>query len=282
MKRVLITGAQGMLGQDLARVFHDAELHLLDRKELDITHQEDVEKVIAELKPDVVLNAAAYNLVDLAEQDSGFAIAKAVNGDGPANLARACARYGIPFIHFSTDYVFSGDTPEGYAEDDLPRPRSRYAQTKRMGEEGVIAAGGAYYIVRTCRLFGRPGVGESSKQSFVDLMLHLARTKSELSVVHEEVASPTYTPDLAQATRQLIEGGYAPGVYHITNSGSCTWYEFAQEIFAQKQILIPVHPVPASQFPRPAHRPAYSVLLNTKLLPLRHWKEALRDYLTQG
>jgi dTDP-4-dehydrorhamnose reductase len=277
---LLILGGNGMLGQDLARVFSSVAPIVWDRAELDITNAEAVRAAFEKLKPGTVINAAAYNLVDKAEEEDGFAIAMAVNAKGPGILAAACKAIGATFLHFSTDYVFEGIKPEGYPENATPNPQSKYGQSKRAGEDVVLAAGGNAYIIRTCRLFGKLGASEGSKQSFVDLMLSLAEKRDTLDVVDEEVASPTYTPDLARQTRLLLEGEYLPGIYHATNTGSCTWYAFAQEIFRLTGKQVVVNPVSASRFPRPAKRPSFSALQNTKLPQMRSWQEALADYLS--
>ncbi|HLD22033.1 MAG TPA: dTDP-4-dehydrorhamnose reductase [Patescibacteria group bacterium] len=276
---ILILGGKGMLGQELARVFSDKKTFVWDKEELDITDPNAVKEKLEYFAPKVVINAAAYNFVDKAEEDAAYAIAERVNAIGPKNLAESCKHINATFIHYSTDYVFEGVKKEGYTEEEAPNPQSRYAQSKRHGEEYALAAGGNVYIIRTCKLFGMPGASDQSKQSFVDLMLSLAKTKPQLEVVDEEYASPTYAPDLAAQTRVLLEGQYQPGIYHVTNTGACTWFEFANEIFKQKNISVQVKPVLASHFPRPAARPKYSVLLNTKLPALRSWQDALHDYL---
>ncbi len=276
---VLVMGCHGMLGQDLQRVFADLNPICWDREELDITDRKLVLDKLQELKPAVVINAAAYNLVDEAEGEEGFEIAKKVNGEGPWNLADGCAEIGARFVHYSTDYVFAGDNQSGYDELAEPDPQSRYGESKYMGEQNVLESEAEAFVLRTCRLFGAPGVSSGSKNSFVDTMLMLAQERDELKVVDEEVASPTYTADLAAQTRLILEGEYEPGIYHVTNSGSCTWYEFAKEIFAKAGVNIKLTPVPASQFPRPAARPSYSVLVNTKLPPLRSWQEAVADHI---
>ncbi|MFH1426585.1 MAG: dTDP-4-dehydrorhamnose reductase [Candidatus Kerfeldbacteria bacterium] len=278
---IVITGAKGMLGQDLARVFAEFSPIPLDREELDITDAEAVKKKFEELKPGTVINAAAYNAVDEAENDGGKRLADLVNANGPKNLAEACKTIGATFVHYSTDYVFDGENQAGYTEDDEPKPQSAYALSKRLGEVHALETEGNVYIVRTCKLFGKPGVSEAAKESFIELMLRLAQEKDELQVVDEELASPTYTPDLAQQTKVLLEGDYEPGIYHITNSGACTWYRFAQEIFEQSGIEIKLKKVKAEDFPRPAARPKYSILLNTKLPRMRSWEQALADYLKQ-
>ncbi|PIW36366.1 MAG: dTDP-4-dehydrorhamnose reductase [Candidatus Kerfeldbacteria bacterium CG15_BIG_FIL_POST_REV_8_21_14_020_45_12] len=277
--KVLIIGCHGMLGQDLKQVFSDCNPVCWDKDELDITDREMVFEKLAEMKPDLVINSAAYNAVDDAEEDDSFELAKKINGEGPWNLADACAEIGATLVHYSSDYVFAGNDANGYDEEAVPDPQSRYAESKRMGELNVLNSKANVFLIRTCRLFGAPGVSTGSKNSFVDTMLELAKTRDELKVVNEEVAAPTYTPDLAAQTRLLIEGGYDPGIYHITNSGSCNWYEFAQEIFSQAKVSIKLLPVPASEFPRPAARPDYSVLINTKLPPLRSWQEAVAAHL---
>jgi len=277
---VIILGGQGMLGQDLARVFADVSPLVWDRAELDITNAAAVLEAFTSVKPSIVINAAAYNLVDNAESDEGFSAAMQVNAKGPENIARACKQVGALCVHYSTDYVFEGTSQLGYKEDDLPHPQSRYAESKLAGERAVLNSDAQAYIIRTCRLFGAPGASQGSKQSFVDLMLSLAEKRDTLDVVNEEVASPTYSADLAAQTRYLIEQELQPGIYHITNSGACTWYEFAKEIFRITGKNITVNPVPASTFPRPAKRPAYSRLINTKLPPLRSWQEAVAAYLS--
>ena len=284
---ILIVGGHGMLGQDIARELAKYEPIVWDRDELDITDAAVVVEKLQEMKPAIVINTAAFNAVDAAEEEGPFAIAMKVNADGPGNLARACKEIDAVFVHYSTDYVFEGVKKEGYSEDDVPNPQSNYARSKRAGEEQVLAAGGKVFVARTCKLFGKPGVSDMSKQSFVDLMLDLSETRDTLDVVDEEFASPTYTPDLAAQTKVLLEkavsGEIQPGVFHITNSGACTWYEFAQEIFRIQEEKghkhMTLNPVPASKFPRPAARPKFSMLLNTKLPQMRSWQEALAAYL---
>lgn len=280
---IVIIGKNGMLGQDLVKVFGKAvgaeNVVALDKEEIDITDMDVVTRVLDELHPGTVINAAAYNDVDACEEEAGFAIAMKVNGQGPAHLAEYCAAVDIPFVHYSSDYVFSGDATEPYTEDATPDPQSNYARSKRVGEEHVLAAGGKSYVVRTCRLFGAPGASGGSKESFVDLMLRLSEGRDTLEVVDEEVASPTYTPDLAAQTLVMLAGKYQPGIYHMVNEGSCTWYEFAQEIFRLTNKEITLTPVGADAFPRPAARPAFSVLHNTKFPPLRSWQEALAAYI---
>jgi glucose-1-phosphate thymidylyltransferase short form/dTDP-4-dehydrorhamnose reductase len=273
---ILIVGAKGMLGQELAKTFSQYELILWDKEELDITDAEAVKKAIRELKPELIINSAAYNAVDDCE--TNFELAKKINADGPVNLAKAANSIGAVFVHYSTDYVFDGAKKEGYVEYDLPAPISRYGESKYLGEE-VLEHNEATFLIRTSRLFGKQASAPGAKKSFVEAMLKLADEKDELELVDEEQSSPTYAADLAEQTKLLVEGSYLPGIYHATNEGSCTWYEFASEIFRQSGKTAKVHRVNADRFPRPARRPKFSSLKNTKLPRMRLWQEALADFL---
>lgn len=281
--KILIIGAKGMLGQDLEKIFKQDESNQVttwDFEDIDITDREMVFKKVKEIAPDIVINSAAYNAVDKAEEEDGFQAALKVNAEGPKNLAEICKELGVLFVTYSTDYVFKGDKKEGYREDDRPDPVSKYGQSKFEGEKNVQAVGGKYYIIRTSKLFGKPGVGENVKKSFVDIMLELSAKMPELKAVDEEASCFTYTPDLAKTTKDLIEGNYEAGIYHIVNGEPCTWFSCAKTIFEILERDVKVVPVPASEFPRPAKRPDYSVLLNTKLPQLRSYQEALREYLS--
>ena len=274
--KILIIGAKGMLGQELAKTFVGNDLVLFDKEDLDITNREQVFKKLEELRSDVVINAAAYNNVDGAEED--FEMALKVNGEGPSNLARAAEFIGARFIQYSSDYVFDGTRKEGYTEDDIPQPISKYGESK-LATENIFVHCMNCYLIRTSRLFGKPAISEGAKKSFVDVMLKLGKEKDSLDLVDEEWSNPTYVVDLANQTKVLLEGDYQPGIYHITNEGACTWYDFAQEIFHQAGINVQTAPVGGDKFPRPAERPMYSSLLNKKLPLMRPWQVALRDYL---
>jgi dTDP-4-dehydrorhamnose reductase len=284
--KILIIGSKGMLGQELMRVFGDkrqetesAEIIGWDRGEIDVANEVEVNQKIKDLKPDIIINAAAYNAVDKCEEEEGFAIAKKINGEAPGYLAKIAKELEIILVHYSTDYVFAGDKKEGYKEDDAPSPISKYGESKLLGEENVRKFGEKYYLLRTCKLFGRPAISEAAKKSFVDIMLNLAGKQDTIEAVDEGYASPTYAPDLAQRTREIVDGHYPWGIYHVTNSGACTWYEFAKEIFKIKNIKINLIPVGGDKFPRPARRPKFSPLINTKLPLMRSWQEALKEYL---
>jgi len=275
--KLLIVGAQGMLGQELAKVFADYKPLLWDREEIDIANESDVEEKIGNLKPDLVINSAAYNDVDGAEKNED--LANKINGFGVGYLAKAVRASGGILVHYSTDYVFMGDKEGGYIESDQPDPQSAYARSKYLGEQEIQKNINDFYIIRLSRLFGKPAVSQAAKKGFVDVMIELAKTKKELNVVDEELSCPTYAPDLALRTKEIVNSKKPFGIYHAANSGACTWHEFAKEIFAIKRVSVKLNPVPTSFYSRPARRPEYSILLNTKLAKQRSWQDALKDYL---
>ena len=277
--KVLILGAKGMLGQELAQVYSDHEVLVWDREECDITDQEQVRSKISEAHPDLVINAAAYNNVDAAESD-GRDLCYRLNRDAPGYIAEVAKELSVPFVQYSTDYVFDGESSNGYKEDDQVNPISEYGRSKAEGEKRIQEVGGQVYIIRPSRIFGKMGTGEGVKESFVDLMLRLAdEGRTEFDMVDEELTSPTYAPDLARRTREIVEN-CEPGIYHGANEGACTWYQFAEEIFKQVgRTDVKLNKVGSDHYPRPAKRPACSWLLNTKLPPARPWQQALKEYL---
>ncbi|MDO8599049.1 MAG: dTDP-4-dehydrorhamnose reductase [bacterium] len=280
--RVLIVGSNGMLGQELIRAFTGADVVGWDRADLDITDSDVVRARMAAVAPDVCINATAYNAVDCAEEDAALAVT--VNGSAVGVLAAAAADSGAVFVHYSTDYIFDGTSRDGYSEDAIPNPINAYGRSKLAGERALREVAGVHpawrwHLIRTSRLFGLQGSSASGKRSFVDTMVALSTTKDRLEIVDEEIASPTYAPDLAAATREMIERALPSGIYHRTNTGSCTWYGFAQEIFTRIGWRGTLVPVSASTYPRPAKRPAYSVLRSTKIPPMRRWEDALAEYL---
>lgn len=284
MAKILILGAKGNLGQELVKVFAAGnEVIAWDRGEIDISDRELILKKIADLKPELVINAAAYNAVDKCEaSDEEYDLAKKINIDGPKFLAEACLKLGAVLVHYSTDYVFEGKKKRGYAETDEPKPINRYGKTKFHGEKRILELSGSglkWYLIRTSKLFGPKGDGRMAKPSFFDIMLEKARIKPSLEIVDEEVSCFTYAPDLARATRELVDKNSGYGLYHITNGGPCTWYSAAIELFKLAGVEIKVKPITSDQLVRPAKRPKYSILLNTKLPPLRDFKEALKEYL---
>ena len=274
--KVLITGSNGMLGHDLIDVLNDKhELILTTSKTLDITDKEHTVEFIKENKPDIVINSAAYTDVDGCEENRELAFS--INGEGVRNLAIGCREADCPLLHISTDYVFNGKNDTPLVEDDEIGPISVYGKSKLEGEQAIQDILDKFFIVRTAWLYGING------GNFPKTMLELAKTHDELTVVYDEVGTPTYTPDQAEAIGKLIETDYY-GIYHITNSGSCSWCEFAKYIFEIAGVDVKVTPVTASEFARPAPRPSYSVLNNKRWAdngfePLRSYKEAIKDYL---
>lgn len=278
-KKVLILGAKGTLGQALVKVFEKKYLVTgWDREECDVTTPE-ISGRIKSLQPDIIINATAYNAVDKAESDGAEKkLAFLLNAAVPETLAKISKEIGAIFVHYSTDNVFKGDKKTGYKEGDLPDPVNVYGSSKYAGEKAVTANAGKYYLIRLSRLFGVKGISSASKKSFVEIMLE-KKTEPTLTVMNVEISSPTYAPDLAKLTEKLVTSGLPWGVYHGTNSGACTWFEWAQEIFKQAGAGPQLTPVYAPQNPRPAKRPEFSRLLNTKLPPQRPWQEALAEFL---
>lgn len=271
-----------MLGGDLVKEFSSAghEIITPKSKDLNITDITDVFDYVKKHKPDLIINAAAYNFVDKVEEQDIYSMAFAVNSSGPKFLAMSAEEAQIPIVHFSTDYVFSGEKL-GYLEDDEPEPLSKYGETKLYGERFVRSNSSQAYICRVSKLFGEPGESESSKQSFVEKMLELAKDRDSLQIVDSETGCPTYTKDIAAQVRMLVEEKYPFGNYHLINDGGgVTWYEFALEIFDLAGINIKIEPVSPEVFKRPARRPKEAVLLNTKLPSMRERREALKDFLS--
>ena len=272
--KIAVTGANGMLGSDIRRVFTGSELAALTRADLDVTDLASAVKKIKDVRPDLLIHAAAYTDVDGSELDPEKAYH--VNGIGTRNITMACEEISCPVMYISSDYVFDGTRNRPYDEWDMPNPVNRYGFSKYIGERFVTSLTNRYYIVRTSWLYGRNG------KNFVDTIIKLLAERDSIDVVNDQTGSPTYTYDLATKLRELAGKGY--GVYHITNSGQCTWYDLAVEIARIKGINKPVHPTSSDKFRRPAKRPSYSVLGDTMLrlegiAPARPWKEALADYL---
>ncbi|OLS37825.1 dTDP-4-dehydrorhamnose reductase [Bacillus sp. MRMR6] len=277
--KVVVTGAAGQLGQDvlkeLERKNHQA--YGVDRTQLDITNKIDVESFINEVKPDVILHCAAYTNVDGAEADEENAYE--VNAAGTEYLAKAAKQTGAKMLYVSTDYVFDGTATDPYEVDEPTKPLGAYGRTKLAGEQLLQEHLEQFFIVRTAWVFGIHG------NNFVKTMVRLGGERGEVGVVHDQVGSPTYTVDLARFMVELMETDKY-GIYHATNSGVCSWYDFAVEIFKQTGMDVKVNPLTTEQFPRPAARPEYSVLSKRKieeqgLTPLRDWKDALTAYLEQ-
>jgi dTDP-4-dehydrorhamnose reductase len=297
MKKVLILGVKGGLGGQLYKIFNTDEYSVTgwDKDDLDITDKELINKKITDIKPDVIINATAYNAVDKCEEDdNAFDLAKKLNAEAVGNLADAAIKIGAIIMHYVSDYVFDGKKKQGYKEDDETNPVSRYGKSKEMGEKEIIKRSSQslrWYLIRTSKLFGPKADNENSKESFFDLMLRKSQEPpfietpkgkmKELKIVHkEEISCFTYTPDLATQTKKLIEEEKPFGIYHVINPGASSWYDGAKYLFELKGIKnVKLVPIKSADYPRPAKRPKYSVLLNTKLPPLRSWQEALREYI---
>jgi dTDP-4-dehydrorhamnose reductase len=274
--RVLVTGAGGMLGRDVIEAFsaRGHEPIPLDRSDLDVTDGPQVDATVARLEPDVIVNCAAYTDVDGAEAHEREAMA--VNDTGAGLLAVAAGTVGAKILYPSTDYVFDGHKGRPYYESDMPHPLSAYGRTKLAGETSVAVANSRHFVIRTSWLFGVAG------KNFVETMLRLGEEQPEVLVVSDQVGSPTYTPHLARAMALLAESEEY-GVHHVTASGSCSWFEFAQEIFDQAGLGTRVMAARTSMLDRPAPRPAYSVLESERRRPvvLPHWREALAEYMVE-
>ena len=281
--RVLLTGGGGQLASYLAQQLPADTTVALARAQLDVTDAAAVDRAFTDHTPAVVINTAAFNHVDLGESD--FARAFRVNAEGPLTLARACAAVDATLVHVSTDYVFGGQSArEPLSEDALPAPLSVYGASKLAGEHLVRGAGVRHLIVRTCGLYGSRGSAVTGG-NFVRTMLRLAREGRDLRVVNDQQCTPSYARDVAEAIVDLIQAD-AQGTFHVVNAGSCTWFDFAQEIFAAAGLQPSLTPVTTAEYPTPARRPPYSVLATERMVaargrPLRSWRAAVRAYLAE-
>jgi len=279
--KILITGGRGQLGRDLEEVLLKTGKHELTcpgRGELDVTKLDEVQQLILNNRPEVIIHAAANTNVDQCELDEDSAYL--VNALGTRNVAVAAAKVGAKLVYVSTDYVFNGRAGRPYTEFDIPDPINVYGKSKLAGEQYVVSLSNKYFIVRTSWLYGRYG------KNFVKTMLNLAKEKSEVSVVNDQVGSPTYTKDLARFIAELIQTELY-GIYHASNSGFCSWFDFARAIFEMAGLeQVKVRPISTPELNRPAPRPAFSVLDNyclrlQGLAALQSWEEALQEFLLE-
>ena len=281
MKKILITGANGMLANSVKERLKENELILTDVEDLDITNESAVMEFVSNIQPDYIVNCAAYTAVDKAEEAG--AIVEKINADGPGNLAKAANKVGAVLVHVSTDYVFGGDLDisKAYKEDDEKGPVTVYGTTKLHGEEQVQANTDKYYIFRTAWLYGEGN-------NFVRTMIKLGTDRDEISVVSDQHGSPTYAEDLANFIGQAIEKEIPYGVYHATNEGFTTWYDFTKAIFEYAGILCKVNPVSTEKYIEmmnivQAKRPFNSQLSKEKLknagIEVPNWEDALKRYL---
>lgn len=270
---ILLLGANGMLGHAIQDVFSDHTLTCWDQAQLDITDEAAVKEKIPTVTPELIINAAAFTDVDACETNEEMA--NRVNGEAVGYLGAMAHRLKIPIVHMSTDYVFDGTKKEGYSENDLPNPINAYGRSKLLGERRLLSNTHHYYLIRTAWLYGPNG------KNFVDTIIKLAAEKNKLQVVNDQYGNPTYTYELARSIKQMVENKIAYGIYHRTNDGVATWYDFAKAIVSLKGITTPVEPVSSRQFPRPAKRPSYSVLVSSKLPVLEPWENGLAEYLNR-
>lgn len=274
--KILITGANGMLAKAVKERFKNEELICTDVAELDITNKESVLKYVEENKPEYIINCAAYTAVDKAEENEE--LADKINAIGPQNLAIAANKNNCTLVHISTDYVFSGDlsTEKCYKEDDETGPVTVYGKTKLHGEELVKQETDKYYIFRTAWLYG-------DGNNFVRTMIKAGQERQEVSVVNDQHGSPTYSVDLANVIAEAIEKKIPYGIYHTTNEGFTTWYDFTKKIYELSNINCKVLPVTSEQFIRPAKRPKNSMLSKEKLvkagIQIPNYEDALKRYI---
>ena len=284
--KILITGANGMLAKEVREKFEKGnDIIATDVSELDITNEKMVYDFITKLKPEYIINCAAYTAVDKAEDN--YELADKINGDGPANLAKAAKSAGSKLVHISTDYVFGGDldVSKDYKEDDEKKPVTVYGKTKLHGEEGIIANTEDYYIFRTAWLYGVGG------NNFVKTMTKLGTTREEVNVVSDQHGSPTYAKDLSNIIYQAIEKKIPYGIYNATNEGYTTWYDFTKQIFADQGIKCKVNPVTTEEYIEmmkitQAKRPLNSQMSKEKLhecgISVPVWKDGLKRYLEEA
>ncbi len=279
---VLVTGKNGQLGSELADLtpaLHDKfTFCFFGRDELDISNEEQVTQVFNNLKPAFVINCGAYTAVDKAEAEKEKALAG--NAYGVGVMASLCKQLGAKFIHVSTDYVFNGQGTTPYKEDDVTDPVNYYGYTKLQGEKLALQNNENSIVIRTSWVYSKYG------NNFVKTMIRLMKERPEIRVVSDQVGSPTYAKDLAEAILQIIEGSkpFKPGIYHFSNEGVISWFDFATAIQQLKHLNSTVSPIPTTAFPTPAKRPAYSVMSKEKIaadygVTVRNWKDALIECL---
>ena len=287
---VLVTGANGQLGQSIqfiANQYPNIQFVYTDFQEMDITNIKNCQAVFAKYQPHFCINTAAYTAVDKAESESDKA--HLINAVGPENLAKVCKEFNTILVHISTDFIFDGTSKVPYLETDIPNPKSIYGQTKLDGEIAIQKNWEKHFIVRTSWVYSQ------FANNFMKTMLRLASERDNLSVVNDQIGTPTNAVDLAEVLMVIIVSSFkfaSPvrfhsgqvssfGIYNFSNEGQCSWYDFANEIFHQKGIKIDLKPIPTSAYPTPAKRPAYSVLDKTKIkstfdIKINDWQTSLR------
>ncbi len=282
---VLVTGASGQVGQALqfiAPIYSDIQFVFCNSKQLDITNLNNIKQLFEQFKPDFCINTAAYTAVDKAESEPEKA--HLINVEGAKNVAEICKEFNTVLLHVSTDFVFDGTKTVPYTEEDVPNPTSVYGQTKLDGEKSIQETWHKYFIIRTSWVYSQFG------NNFMKTMLRLASERDKLSVVNDQIGTPTNAVDLAEIlvkiiltnNQQLTTDNF--GIYNFSNEGQCSWYDFAEKIFEYNNINIQLEPIPTTSYPTPAKRPAYSVLNKRKLkntfgFEIRNWEPALRSII---
>ncbi len=282
--KIAVIGADGQLGSDIVETLHADGLGVipLTITQMDIADNGQVQKTLAEVKADIIINTAAMHQVEKCEADPLRAFA--VNALGARNLAQAANSCAARLVHVSTDYVFDGAKMEPYLESDCPLPLNTYGNSKLAGELFVRSMAEKHYVIRVSGLYGKNPCLEKGGLNFVDLMLKLSRERKEVRVVDDEVLTPTATRDVARQLLRMLKGKAKNGLYHTTAEGSCSWYEFAREIFRISQSPIMLNKAAPGEFPAKVPRPKYSVLENANLKSqglnsMPAWQDALKEYL---
>jgi dTDP-4-dehydrorhamnose reductase len=283
-KSILVTGYKGQLGQKVKEVFDtfsDVNVVYTDVEELDITSRRSAETIFQKVNPDVVINCSAYTAVDKAETEKETALK--VNQKGPLVLAEKCMQYEAFLIHVSTDYVFSGEGFMPYQENEPTKPVNFYGETKVLGEEAIQQTYNDFVIIRTAWLYSEHG------NNFVKTMLKLGKERQKIGVIDDQVGSPTYAGDLAEAIREIVKHKlenkpFARGIYHFANEGACSWFDFALKIQELAGNDVAVNPIPTTDYPTPAKRPHYSLLNKRKIksefhISIPHWEKSLKHCL---
>ncbi|MEQ9166767.1 MAG: dTDP-4-dehydrorhamnose reductase [Fulvivirga sp.] len=280
--KILVTGSKGQLGSEIKFLspHHNHDFVFIDFDDLDLTKTETIIPYLTTINPDFIVNCAAYTAVDKAEDESD--IAAQINEHAPSEIAKYCKESGCRLIHISTDYVFDGNFDRPITEDDKPNPKSVYGQTKLAGENAVLDTLASAYVIRTSWVYSEFG------NNFVKTMVRLGKEKDEINVVSDQFGTPTWARDLAGFILSLIpeinKGNDQPGIYHFSNEGEISWYNFAQRIIELSSINCKVNPIGTNQFPTKAKRPSYSVLDKSKLktnfdFDVPNWQDSLRHYI---
>ena len=282
--KIALIGVDGQLGTDINGHFKGKGIEiagLVGLKDIDVCDYKMSDSILKRINPNLVINTAAFHDVDRCEDEVLSAFK--VNVMGVKNLAIICKEINVPLMHFSTDYIFDGKKKKPYIEDDCASPLSLYGISKLAGEQVMRYILDKYYIIRLCGLYGHAGCVGKGNINFVEQMIKLSENKKEIKVVNDQIVTPTSTMDVAKKLFELMHTGKY-GIYHMTNTGSCSWYEFTCEIFKLMKLTVRVLPTTTDQFGAKARRPQYSVLDNSNLrkiglADLRNWKEALKDYI---